>query len=287
MMFARKKFEINKRMLKRRWLDIHNIPEYFVISTIYVARFFLVIRPVISRTWLKTTARFSHDITDVVNSLNDPKLKLDRTILPCWTCPVSKWNVLNALESLVDHVYLWIVESVHTFLFLIRFTSNILSNSIFLRVSARPEQCAQHSERFPRSIERFTLFLCVVSPWVRPHLSIAGAVLASGLMFFGNHRLVDPPRGRESVEEQRPGPVCDQPRYPLRTNNPKHEQRCLPPLTSVKVHQPFHHPFHRGYFNFLIDLLFFATLLKFQFLSEQNFFFLIFLGGSFLIFGNI
>ena len=49
-MFARKKFEINKRMLKRRWLDIHNIPEYFVISTIYVARFFLVIRPVISRT---------------------------------------------------------------------------------------------------------------------------------------------------------------------------------------------------------------------------------------------
>lgn len=42
-----------------------------------------------------------------------------------------------------------------------------------------------------RSIELFTLFLCVVSPRVRPvrRLSIAVAVLVSRLMFFGNHRL--------------------------------------------------------------------------------------------------
>lgn len=44
------------------------------------------------------------------------------------------------------------------------------------------------------------------------------------------------------MEEQRPGPVCDQPRCPLRTNDSKHEQRCLPPLTFVKVRQPFHRP---------------------------------------------
>lgn len=105
---------------------------------------------------------------------------------------------------------------------------------------------------------------------------------------------MDPPRGRGSVEEQRPGPVCDQPRCPLRTNDSKHEQRCLPPLTFVKVRQPFHNFslynfFQRGPCNFLVGEPLSFEYLRFyrNFILWWTRFFIIFIDKVFPIPWNI